>query len=292
VTGGSQGWVPIQQWTCNSSEQQRFSLNPVESGPIPTETFIEVDQVLHGSPGLVSVHGSLYAGPYSMANRVVHVEFDNAQVGGWSTVADLTVTVSGSGTYEYRDYGIQPGYYSIRARFAGNGEFSESKSGEHNRTIKRGYQFVNRNSGKCLSLSENKNVNGQRFLQWDCAPPSSNGQVFSFWEPEGSGWYQIRVNGTNRCVDVINVSTENGAGLHLWDCLGAGQTNQHWKREPIQGQAGWYGLMPRHTFRPDIPNYKCMDVFGAGTGNGTLVGQWDCHWGGNQQWDLRGVIDP
>jgi len=293
VANGSLGWAPIQQWTCNGNDQQRFSLTPVESGPIPTETTMEVDQVLHGSPGLINVHGNLQAGPYSMANRVVHVEFDNAQAGGWGTVYDLPIAVNSSGFFEYRDYGIPAGYYNIRARFAGGGEFKESSSGEKNRTVKRGYQIASRSSGKCLSLSENKNVNGQRFLQWDCAPASNgNGQVFSFWEPQGSGWYQLRANGTNRCVDVVNVSGENGAQLQLYDCLGGGQTNQHWKREPIQGQAGWYGLMPRHTFRPDIPSYKCMDVLGNSTANGALVVQWDCHWGGNQQWDLRGVIDP
>jgi Ricin-type beta-trefoil lectin domain/Ricin-type beta-trefoil lectin domain-like len=296
VTGGSTGWAPLQQWTCNGSDQQRFSLTPVDSGPIPTETTMEVDQVLHGSPGVVSFHGNLKAGPYSMANRVVHVEFDNAQVAGWSTLYDRTASANSEGYFEYRDYGIQPGYYNIRARFMGDGEFKASENPDpKNRTVKRGYQIISRKSGKCLSLSENKNVNGQRFLQWDCAPPSSNGQVYSFWEPQGGGWYQLRVNGTNRCLDVVNVSGENGAQLQLYDCLGGGQTNQHWKREQIQPQEqnqGWFGLMPRHTFRPDIPSYKCMDVQNQSLNNGALVWQWDCHWGWNQQWELRGVIDP
>lgn len=295
VANGALGWAPVQQWTCNSSEQQRFSLTPVDSGPIPTETTMEVDQVLHGSPGSVSFHGYLKAGPYAMTNRIVHVEFDNAQVGGWSTVYDRTATVNSGGYFEYRDYGVPPGYYNIRARFMGDGEFKTSQSGEHNRTVKRGYQIISRRSGKCLSLSENRNVNGQRFLQWDCAPPSSNGQVFSFWEPQGSGWYQLRVNGTNRCVDVVNVGQEDGAQLQLWDCLGGGQTNQHWKREPIQPvdqNQGWYGLMPRHSFHPESASYKCMDVQGESVNNGALVWQWGCHWRWNQQWELRGVIDP
>ena len=293
VAGGSTGWAPMQQQTCNSGEYQRFELVPVESGPIPTSTSVEVDQVLHGSPGTISLHGHLLAGPYSMAGRVVHVEFDNAAVGGWSTLYDLPVTVAADGSYEYRDYGIQPGYYSIRATFVGNSEFKTSQSGEHPATVKRGYQIVSRNSGRCLSLSENRNVNGQQFLQWDCAPPTNgNGQVFSFWEPEGNGWYQLRVNGTNRCVDVTGASTANGATLQLYDCLGAGQTNQVWHREPIQGQAPWYALMPRHTYRPDLGTYKCADVLGNGTGNGVIDQQWDCFWGANQQWELRGVIDP
>jgi ricin-type beta-trefoil lectin protein len=289
VTGGSMGWAPIQQWSCNGALQQRFRLVPVESGPIPTETSVEIDQVLHGSPGSISFHGYLKAGPYSMANRVVQVEFDNAAAGGWSTMFSAPATVNSGGYYEWRDYGLSPGYYNIRAHFVGNSEFKESFSpGTHNRTVKRGYQIVNRYSGKCLSLSENRNVNGQRFLQWDCGGAvNGNGQIFSFWEPQGDGWYQIRTNGTNRCLDVINVSGSDGAGLQLWDCLGGGQTNQHWRREPLASQPGWFGLMPRHVF----PN-KCMDVLGWGTNNGALVAQWQCHWGANQQWDLRGVIDP
>jgi hypothetical protein len=290
VAGASLGWAPIQQWTCNGVLQQRFRLVPVESGPIPTETTLNIDQVLHGSPGSISFHGYLKAGPYSMANRVVQVEFDNAAVGGWSTMFSAPATVNSEGYFEWRDYGLSPGYYDIRAHFVGNSEFKESFSpgGVQNRTVKRGYQIVNRYSGKCLSLSENRNVNGQRFLQWDCGGAvNGNGQIFSFWEPQGGGWYQIRINGTNRCLDVVNVSGSDGAGLQLWDCLGGGQTNQHWRREPLASQPGWYGLMPRHVF----PN-KCMDVLGSATNNGATVVQWQCHWGANQQWDLRGVIDP
>lgn len=293
VANGALGLAAYQQWTCNGVEQQRFSLTPVESGPIPTEVTVDIDQVLHGSPGTVSFHGHLKAGPYNMANRTVHVEFDNAAVAGWSTMFDRTATANSAGYYEYRDYGLNPGNYNIRANFPGNGEFKSSLSPyTHNRVVKRGYQLINRYSGKCLSLSENKNVNTQRLLQWDCAPPTNgNGQVFSFWEPMGSNWYQLRVNGTNRCVDVAGASQSNGAQIQLYDCLGAGQTNQHWRREPIAGQPGWYGLMPRHAYLPHIPSYKCMDMSPV-TSNGVVAVQWDCHWAGHQQWELRGVIDP
>jgi hypothetical protein len=32
-----------------------------------------------------------------------------------------------------------------------------------------------------------------------------------------------------------------------------------------------------------------MDVYGAQTGNGAIVHQWDCHWGGNQQWQWQSI---
>ena len=32
---------------------------------------------------------------------------------------------------------------------------------------------------------------------------------------------------------------------------------------------------------------KCVDITGAGTANGTLVGLWDCNSGANQQWKTQ-----
>jgi hypothetical protein len=285
VQGGSTGWAPFQQLTCNATLQQQFHLEPVESGPIPTESFLTVDQALHGSPGLVSFHGHLLAGTYSMANRIVHVEFDNADTGGWDTSGgDMSLTVDGNGFFESRDFPLAAGHWNVRARFVGNSEFAESLTSPQNFTIKRGYIAVNRFSNQCLQLSENKNQNGQAFIQWPCSAVNGNGQVFSFW-PRGNGWYDIRINGTNRCFDVAGANPNNDAVLQLWDCLGAAQYNQHWHREPIAGQPGWYALIARHSGR-------CLAQDHWNTAPGTRLYQWDCVWVGNQQWELQGVIDP
>lgn len=284
VTNGSTEWIQFQQWTCNGNEQQRFRLEPVDSAPIPTDTSIEIDQVLHGSPGLLSFHGRLLAGAYPMGGRVVHVEIDNASTAGWTTVEDIPFGIDGNNYYEYRDWRLDPGYWNVRARFAGNGEYAASMSGTHNITVKRGYLIRGRQSGRCLSLSENKNQNGQAFIIWDCSPVNGNGQVFSFY-PRGGNWYDLKVNGTNRCMDVAGAGTGDGVNLQLWDCLGDGQWNQHWKREPIAGQAGWYALIARHSG-------KCADVKETKTNNGQRVWQWSCIWASNQQWDLEGVINP
>jgi hypothetical protein len=284
VTNGSTGWIQFQQWTCNGNEQQRFRLEPVDSGPIPTNTFLTIDQALHGSPGMLSFHGKLEAGAYGMQNRVVHVEINNRSTPGWdSSGGDLTFYVDANGYYEYRDWRLDPGYWDIRAQFVGNGEYAKSETTKE-QTIKRGYLIRGRQSGRCLSLSENVNQNGQPFIIWDCSPVNGNGQVFSFYA-RGNSWYDLRVNGTNKCVDVAGVGTGDGVDLQLWDCLGSGQTNQHWKREPISGQPGWYALIARHSG-------KCADVKETKTNNGQRVWQWSCIWAGNQQWDLEGVVEP
>ena len=285
VPGASTGWVQFQQWTCSGAEQQLFHLQPVESSPVQTETNFTLDQVLHGSPGLISFHGRLQAGGYSMANRVVHVEIDNADTAGWDTSGgDISFGIDGNNYYEYRDWRLEPGHWNVRARYVGDGHFGESISGTQNFTVKRGYLIRGRASNRCLQLSENKNQNGQPFIIWDCSAVNGNGQVFSFVS-RGNGWYDLRPNGTNRCVDVENVGTGDGVNLQLWDCLGDNQWNQHWRREPIAGQAGWYALIARHSG-------KCADVKEEKTNNGQRVWQWGCTWHGNQQWALEGVIDP
>jgi hypothetical protein len=220
-----------------------------------------------------------------MANRVVHVEIDNADTAGWDTSGgDISFGIDGNNYYEYRDWRLEPGHWNVRARYVGDGHFGESISGTQNFTVKRGYLIRGRQSNRCLQLSENRNQNGQPFIIWDCSAVNGNGQVFSFVS-RGNGWYALRPNGTNRCVDVENVGTGDGVNLQLWDCLGDNQWNQHWRREPIAGQAGWYALIARHSG-------KCADVKDEKTNNGQRVWQWGCTWHGNQQWALEGVIDP
>jgi hypothetical protein len=287
VPGASTGWVQMQQWECGSGDWQRFKPEPVESSPIPTETSLTIDQVLHGSPGWVTFHGRVKSGGYSMANRVVHVEIDNAETAAWDTSGgNIVLTVNGNGEYEYHDWRLDPGHWNFRAHFDGDGHFAESNSATHNETLKRGYLIRGRQSKRCLQLSEaNKgNWNGQPFVIWDCSAVNGNGQVFSFYS-RGNGWYDLRVNGTNKCLDVTGASTEDGAHLQLYECLGDAQANQHWRREPIEGSPGWFGLRVQH-------DSKCADVGGEKTNNGAQVNQWGCWWGGNQQWELEGVIEP
>lgn len=290
VTGASQGWINLQQWTCNASPQQAFRLEPVDTGPIPTESFLTVGPVLHGNGqfgnwGLATLSGHLLAGAYSMANRVVHIQVQKAVNGQWIQTDEFALSVNPDGSYRFNDYGLAPGIFRMQAVFSGsaNGKFGRSESGWHQFAIWQANRIVSRNSDRCLSLSNaaHENFNGQHLIQWDCSPsPSfSDGQTFWFW-PVGNNVYEITVIGTGKCLDVA-LGAENGARLQQWDCTHG--ANQKFQVLEIAGQPGWYAIRPTHQNR-------CLDVVNFGTGNGAEIDQWDCTWAPNQQWEIQGVI--
>ncbi|HLL68937.1 MAG TPA: cellulase family glycosylhydrolase [Micromonosporaceae bacterium] len=75
----------------------------------------------------------------------------------------------------------------------------------------------------------------------------------------------------NRCLDVPNAATTNGAQLVLWDCTGsANQTFNNTSSRQLQ-----------------VYGNKCLDAFGGGTAPGTPVIIWDCTGAANQQWNIN-----
>ncbi len=76
---------------------------------------------------------------------------------------------------------------------------------------------------------------------------------------------------SNRCLDVPNVSQNNGTFLDIWDCNGG--SNQQWTYLS-NGELQVYGS-------------KCLDVPNHNTSAGTRVEIWDCNGGANQQWNLN-----
>ncbi len=121
----------------------------------------------------------------------------------------------------------------------------------------------------------------------------------------------LRGLGSNRCLDVPNVSRISGTQLVIWDCNGG--PNQQWT-QTSGNQLTVYGSMcldvPGHATsagtRVDIATCTdganqqwrlnadgsvvgvesglCLDVTGRGTGNGTAVEIWTCNGGDNQTW--------
>ncbi len=81
----------------------------------------------------------------------------------------------------------------------------------------------------------------------------------------------LRGVGSNRCLDVPNLSTTNGTLLQIWDCNGG--ANQQWTYLS-NGELQVYGN-------------KCLDVPNHSTAAGTRVEIWDCNGGANQQWNLN-----
>ncbi|MFE3785549.1 RICIN domain-containing protein [Amycolatopsis sp. NPDC059090] len=145
------------------------------------------------------------------------------------------------------------------------------------------YAFVNVYSGRCLDAAAGQlGSNGTRVQLWDCY---GDGQFNQRWyvEPLGmdgtSARYQIINKASGRCLDATaEWGGVDGTPVQLWDCYGAGQTNQlwYWKAElgGVYLQNVAYGRVLDATWQ-------------WGGANGTPVQLWDNYGPGqtNQRWD-------
>ncbi len=89
------------------------------------------------------------------------------------------------------------------------------------------------------------------------------------------GVYNLVNVNSNKCLDVFNGNTNNGAKVQQWVCTGG--NNQKWKIEPV-GSA--YKLTAVHSGR-------MLEVNGASTANGAIIDQWDYISGAkNELWNI------
>jgi len=87
--------------------------------------------------------------------------------------------------------------------------------------------------------------------------------------PPAGGTGVIRGSQSGRCIDVPNVSHNNGTRVQLYDCHG--QSNQTWTYTASK-QLTVYGNM-------------CLDA--AGSANGAAIQIYSCNGQSNQQWNLN-----
>ena len=247
------------------------------------------DRVLNGQPGFVTSHGFAKYVPTdtnqekSLGGVTVHVKFAKWNGAGWEYQWQVAATTASNGRYEVVDKAIGAGKWRLKGVLYPQGTYLKSESGWHVFEVKKGYRLRPKHSNKCMSVSENKRANGVGIIQWDCAAVASpgDGQVFTF-VPIGNN-FNIVANGSNNlCVDVSGASAENGTPLQLWECNGAGQTNQVWQRVGIAGDSPYVGFIAQHSG-------KCADVLGKSQGNGAVIDQWECYWGNNQRWLMEEV---
>lgn len=97
--------------------------------------------------------------------------------------------------------------------------------------------------------------------------------------PDASGDYMIKSVHSGRCLDVVEVSTANGANLQQYGCW-SGAANQRFKVSELDN--GAYSLVAQHS-------NKAVDVSGWGRGNGSNIHQWQWFGQTNQQWEIRSV---
>ena len=89
------------------------------------------------------------------------------------------------------------------------------------------YQFVNYNSGKCLDVTGRSTANGAVIQQWTCLSGSTAANQGWFFIPAArSGYYTVVNVNSNKCLDVTDRSTANGAIIQQYTCNGG--TNQEW----------------------------------------------------------------
>ncbi|MCH7231094.1 RICIN domain-containing protein [Glycomyces sp. L485] len=102
--------------------------------------------------------------------------------------------------------------------------------------------------------------------------------VFANTDP--STTTEIVARHSDKCLDVVSASTDNGADAIQWDCHGG--DNQQWRLE--NAGDGYFQIVASHSG-------KCLDVVDASTDNNARIEQWGCSDGLHQQWELRDTGD-
>jgi hypothetical protein len=113
-----------------------------------------------------------------------------------------------------------------------------------------------------------------------CGKSSVGGNIPFIDDRSGSEYATIAVQHSGRVLDVLGISTGNGAQLVQWSDVRG--DNQRWLFEATGD--GHFAVRARHSG-------KCMDVTGGSQAAGAAVIQHDCHGGANQRFRLLGYDD-
>ncbi|KAF5323259.1 hypothetical protein D9619_013523 [Psilocybe cf. subviscida] len=116
------------------------------------------------------------------------------------------------------------------------------------------------NWSKCLTA---KNQDGARVTLQNCNTGSGvNPPLRQTWSFEGS---TLRLDGTNKCLDVTDGGTANGTPLQVWTCVDGARNQQfyHWDRVQLifpEDHISWAALQG-----------KCLDLTDGSLALGTKV---------------------
>ncbi|GAB1623249.1 hypothetical protein AAOGI_32990 [Agarivorans albus] len=92
-----------------------------------------------------------------------------------------------------------------------------------------------------------------------------------------SGWKNLKIRHSAKCLDVAAGATNNGSQYHQWSCNQA-NVNQQFAFEDVG--AGWYRI------RAKVSN-KCVDLSRGEQADGAIIQQYSCIDGNqNQMWQL------
>ncbi len=89
-------------------------------------------------------------------------------------------------------------------------------------------------SNKFLDMTNSSLKNGGNAIQWEEGSWWAGGQALNqlwYFEYNEDGWFYIRNKFSNKCLEVANASTGNGANIQQWDWDGG--KNQQWRFVPV-----------------------------------------------------------
>jgi len=199
----------------------------------------------------LSKNGNSYTGAWSPNGtawtdiRTVTVGMGNDNIGGLAVTSHANGTLA---TAEFTNY---------------SSNWSGGSSGPASITPPSGLtQLEFRHSSKCVD-NKGGTSNQVEYHQWTCGANANRNFTFTSL---GGGYYSIKSEKSNRCLDVAGGSTADGGTLHQWDCSSS-NINQSWKLEAIDGT--WFQLVSRRS-------EKCVDVLNSGTSNSDRILQKNC----------------
>lgn len=122
-------------------------------------------------------------------------------------------------------------------------------------------------SGKCVDAGSNTTT-GTLLTQSTCSGAKNQSFIFT---DKGSGYFEIRAEHSNNCIENLNSSTADGASLVQASCTG--QNNQLFRLESKGAN--------QQKIHSKV-NDKCLDVSGVSMNDGAQVFLWTCWSSGNE----------
>ncbi|GAB3949044.1 hypothetical protein GCM10028805_24750 [Spirosoma harenae] len=181
----------------------------------------------------------------------------------------------------------QPYYFRVYAR-AGNGwsggvEVSATPTNPTSTTstsvttveYDKCYRIVSRVSGKVLGVEGSSQDDGALVKQRTDANALSQRWRF---ESVGNGFYKIGAVHSNKAIDVIWSSQDNGMGIEQWTFNGDWSFNQHFSLQ--RNASGYFQITARHSS-------KALEVQDGNTNEGGMIVQNTPNGGINQQWSIE-----
>ncbi|GAA4127061.1 hypothetical protein GCM10022416_01390 [Actinomadura keratinilytica] len=152
-----------------------------------------------------------------------------------------------------------------------------------------GYWLVSKHSGKCLAVDGASQTEGGNVVQWSCADPQQDEQLWNITEQKRHELdgitYRLVGADSGKCLAVEGASTADGADVVQRACDGGAW--QDWKF--VHQGNGYYTLVNVNTLG-DPKTAECLEVADAATAAGANVRQGQCDPGAaHQSWKVVSI---